>query len=157
MEEKVCFKCGQILPLSDFYRHSQMADGHVNKCKECNKKDVQEDYKRKIVDPEWRLKERERSREKMRTARGNGKYLSIPPDKKRGSLKRYTDKYPEKKIARNKSQRLNPEPCVVCGSTENLEGHHEDYSKPEDITWLCRKHHYERHVEIRKQQLLDGR
>lgn len=42
---------------------------------------------------------------------------------------------------------LKPEPCEVCGSLD-VEMHHEDYSKPLEVHWLCREHHLAHHHEI---------
>jgi hypothetical protein len=36
-------------------------------------------------------------------------------------------------------------PCEVCGLP--AEAHHADYSKPLQVTWLCRDHHRRLHVE----------
>lgn len=46
------------------------------------------------------------------------------------------------------SGRLRREPCSVCGTTERVLAHHEDYSKPLDVVWHCPTHHGQRHAEI---------
>ena len=39
-----------------------------------------------------------------------------------------------------KSGKLKKGSCVVCESSEVL-AHHEDYSRPDDIIWICENHH----------------
>jgi hypothetical protein len=43
-------------------------------------------------------------------------------------------------------------PCAICSAYGNFEprshGHHEDYSKPLDVIWLCAFHHIKRHEQI---------
>ena len=50
-------------------------------------------------------------------------------------------------VARAIKKGLRREPCAVCGSNKDVEAHHEDYSKPLAITWLCPKHHRQLHTE----------
>lgn len=41
--------------------------------------------------------------------------------------------------------KLTRRPCEVCGEAAQM--HHEDYSKPLSVRWLCRAHHLELHHE----------
>jgi len=36
-------------------------------------------------------------------------------------------------------------PCEICGNTKT-DAHHDDYSKPLEVRWLCRAHHKEWHM-----------
>ncbi|MBM3604365.1 MAG: hypothetical protein FJX25_06300 [Alphaproteobacteria bacterium] len=45
-------------------------------------------------------------------------------------------------------------PCEICGTLHGQDGiivdaHHECYSQPLDVTWLCRQHHRQIHADIR--------
>lgn len=44
-----------------------------------------------------------------------------------------------------KSGRLKPLPCEICGANE-VHAHHDDYSRPLDVRWLCPTHHREHHA-----------
>lgn len=46
-----------------------------------------------------------------------------------------------------KAGKVKKLPCRVCGDVKS-EGHHEDYSKPFDVIWLCKVHHAEVHPKF---------
>lgn len=147
---KKCFKCGETKPLSEFYKHSAMGDGHLNKCKECTKNDVNmhrlnnieyiREYDRKRSSQQKRVELRKKV---TKTWINDGRHAE--------SQKRYKEKYPEKYRARNifyaakrDGKIIKPEACSVCGlETKRLEAHHSDYSKPLDVQWLCISCHAE--------------
>jgi len=131
---KKCFKCNQEKLLTDFYKHSRMSDGHVNKCKECNKKDIKGNYLVNIQKEGYIEKERKRAREKHhRLYSGTGKANST-------SIKRYFTKYPEKKKATSMSGNLKK-------PFEGAEKHHWSYNEEhyKDVIWLTKKEHMKGH------------
>jgi hypothetical protein len=147
---KKCFKCNEIKDLSEFYRHKAMGDGHLNKCKECTKKDSDDNFKRKMLDPVWQVKERERQRLKEAKRRDSGltkkyKRVSISSEARKEKYGEYLNAI--------KYGKLTPMPCEVCGK-QKTQGHHEDYSKPLDVVWLCVRHHQDRHIHLRNAKTL---
>ncbi len=135
MDTKICFKCKIALPLEDFYAHPQMADGHVNKCKECNKNDVRENYaaKRDKYAVYEKLRQQTSNRRKKKQAYQKNRRLANPEKAKVHQKVAYAIK----------SGKLVRQPCEKCG--RKAQAHHEDYSKPLDVMWLCFTHHREQH------------
>ena len=126
METKTCFKCNTEKPLSEFYGHPKMSDGHLGKCKTCTKFDVSKnrddkigyyrEYDKRRYKEDPRVRERISKRDKKKYAASSRLNLLVS----RGKIERGA--------------------CEICGK-ENAEGHHEDYDRPEDVIWLCRRHH----------------
>ena len=146
---KTCFKCGIAKDEGDFYRHPQMADGLLGKCKDCTRRDVQANYRtnrdRYVAYDATRSKLPHR---KLLCS----EYMRRPAGKE--SHRRSTDKWEgnnrEKRRAQNilnnavRDGKIAKRPCVECGG-EIVHGHHQDYSKPLDVKWLCPQHHKEEH------------
>lgn len=117
-----------------------MADGHLNKCKTCTKKDVKENrvansdyydaYERERRDLPHRVALRERV------------------------VREWQMKHPDRKYAHGvvaralRSGKLQKLPCWVCGA--EAEAHHPDYSSPLDVVWLCDRHHKQAHVLVKE-------
>lgn len=136
---KTCFKCSLVKPLGEFYRHPQMADGHLNKCKECTRSDDR-NYRKK--NPE-KIAEYERRRWQDPVRRAAAAQFS------REHRERNPEKYKARTAVGNavRDGRLKRRPCEHCGTTQNLNGHHEDYMRKLDVNWLCRTCHFRLHGE----------
>lgn len=152
---KKCFKCGSVRPLSDFYPHPMMADGHLNKCKTCAKRDTAERIALKMNDPAWVEQEMERHRKKQERYRTSGRAVKLTGKARTAVLRRHAEKYPNRDKARTalgnavRDGVILKQACEVCGRSDS-EGHHDDYSKPLDVKWLCPRHHADRHLELRR-------
>ena len=127
---KICFKCNQEKPLSEFYRHPRMADGHLNKCKECAKHDVAE-HREKNIDS-VREYDRRRGRTAERIALNTARTA------------RYRKDHPDRYAAHRQAGRAaatgqitKATTCEICGKGGRLEKHHPDYKNALFVIFLC--------------------
>jgi len=141
---KRCFKCGVEKPISEFYRHPMMADGHLGKCKACACKDVSENIRLKKLDPNWIAKERDRCRKKTKRARSLG-LCQESPEKRKQRVLDWEVKYPHKRKAQyaagnayRDGRLVKPKSCHHCGKSRvRLQKHHPDYNFPLVVEWVC--------------------
>ena len=155
-KHKQCFKCGESKPLSAFYKHPRMADGHVNKCIACNRKDVNENRQLKLD----YYQEYDRFR-------GNQSNLSVTEHQEQGwtvdvvktrveRRSEYRRKHPERlransavSAAINAGKLTRPTNCEYCGKECKPQAHHASYADDMQlvVTWLCTKCHGQTHCD----------
>ncbi|ACI54425.1 hypothetical protein Rleg2_1131 [Rhizobium leguminosarum bv. trifolii WSM2304] len=150
--EKTCFKCERVKPLTEFYRHKQMADGHLNKCKECTKADVLSNYHK---NPE-RVKAYESRRAMLEhRVEARRQYARRNPDVISRINRASTKRHPDRRSARVKLGNAvrdglpKAAACEVCNRPgRRIHGHHEDYSRPVWVAWVCTTCHRNIHKGI---------
>lgn len=150
---KTCNRCDVIKPLEEFYKHPKMADGYLGCCKDCHRAAVRVRYLDKLTDENWREGELYRHRVKSQRYRSEGRVNTEIVSKSR---KAWDERNKEKKMAHRAVRKatrdgnLIRQPCEVCGTTNGVQAHHDDYSKPLDVRWLCVRHHADRHLELNR-------
>jgi hypothetical protein len=152
MFTKQCRWCLEVKSLDSFYKNRRMSDGHLNKCKVCFLRDCSLRRERDIE----RIREYDRNRPNHKERMAiNKKYRHKKSNRKQVAVKKLEWAW------RNKDKRhthsltatavrngvITKRCCEACGALDT-EAHHEDYSKPLDVVWLCDKHHKQRHREL---------
>lgn len=132
IETKVCFKCKRELPLSEFYKHPQMGDGHLNKCKECTRKDARKKYTENSANDAYMDKERARGREKYRRLG----YRNVPPTGKQISKRML---YPALRQTKK---------AIHADVPKGFELHHWNYRNINEVIVLNRRLHSRLHTKI---------
>lgn len=125
---KECRGCQRRLPVSDFYVHPRMADGHLNFCADCVRTRVR--------------RHRAANQDRIRAA-----------DRARG-FRVYDEQKVEARRAVHRALRkgeLRREPCLLCGATQGVQAHHPDHSQPLQIAWLCSRDHGRIHQVVARE------
>ena len=118
MIEKRCFKCGRTLPITEFYAHPRMKDGHLNKCKDCHHEDGRKYRIKMSQNPAFVQHEKERSK--------------IKDQGRKNRDRRF--KYHTMNVQR--SLRL------LNIDTKGLEAHHWNYNIPHSVFLLSPRAHH---------------
>ena len=141
MNNKICFICKAEKPLTDFYPHKAMLDGHLNKCKDCTKNYVRKRYNQLISNPDFVESEKERHRLKYYRLGYKDKHKPSKEQKLK-VMKSYQMKYPEKHKAHIKLGRLHLK--------DGYERHHWSYNEEHytDIIHLTKEKHNEAHRKM---------
>jgi ribosomal protein S27AE len=159
MNSKICFKCGKEKALKKFYKHPRMADGHLNKCIECTKKDSNKHREDNLEE----VKAYDRKRDLLpHRIKARKEYAKTPNgiEANNKAQNKWTKNNPLKKaatcIVNNaiRGGRLKKQPCEKCGSTVRVHGHHDDYYKPLEVRWLCPKCHKAFHKEYNEKEAI---
>ena len=134
--EKSCRGCNRILPLSEFYAHPMMADGHLNYCKPC-KRGYQAALRSANIE-DARQRDRIRARQPQRRAHRK-KFTATwrGADPRRGRAHNF--------VARHRKA-LCAMACEDCGRSDCLHLHHPDYNKPGLVKTLCPVCHKNTHL-----------
>lgn len=137
--EKRCRKCNKVLSIDEFYKHEQMADGHLNICKECVKSRVAKHREAHVE----RIREYDRQRGK--TIQRQAISTSVTR-RRRSEVAGYQKGHDDVNRAVRNGEIVKANVCQVCGKACKTEGHHPNYANSKTVIWLCPACHKQYHL-----------
>ena len=156
---KTCTECNEEKDLKEFYKHKSMLDGYLNKCKVCVKTRVNNHRVANIEKIMEYDRNRPNSRERVKkNSERIERYKKEDPIKYKKAQEQKNKWAKENRNKNNAQQQARRAvfkgtikrlyKCERCEETENLQGHHPDYSKPLEVLWLCPKCHGAEHARL---------
>lgn len=142
-----CKECGETKPRDLFYRSNS------HSCKECVKERVRSNRRENVA--YYRSYDRMRYRHDDRRKEASVKSSKSDAGKecRKRYVKRVRTETPEKYKARNAvsnairdGKMQKGKECYFCYAETNLQAHHQDYSRPLDVFWLCPACHGKLHA-----------
>lgn len=157
-EDKVCSKCQLQKPQSRFHKNSKSRDGLHCYCKECRAK-IQKEYRQENKEKITAYNKQYYKDNIERINHHHKEWSRRNRDKMDKFTKEYYQRNPERMIVHNQlnwavksGKIIRPSICSGCGGESNsIEGHHDDYSKPLEVVWLCRECHIKFHKKAMAQ------
>lgn len=146
MESKVCRRCGVDKPLDAYSPDPRGRQGRFAVCKACRNsqqrgdREAQGDGYRKYI------------REYRRDWKRGIKRQRVAPVSD-GPTYRKPNQMAKAHAAVNNAiaggQLVKGTECSQCGAVEKLHAHHQDYTRPLDVLWLCARCHTDLHYWTR--------
>lgn len=142
-----------MLQKKNFHKNKAQNRGYAHYCKECMKSYLKIpaiDEKRRASKAAYGIRPEVKERNKTRFEKYQSKPGYRERHNERSAAQRNDPKNKIKISARAKANRaiksgkLTRLPCEVC-NIEPAEAHHDDYTKPLEIKWLCSSHHKQHH------------
>ena len=137
-DSRRCFTCGQVKPLDAFRVDRRRNMGRAGVCKQCVAVTARQNSRR--------FRDRHLESERVR---------------ERSVARQMYERHRERKLTESRShngrtrtalrnavaagQIARPSTCHECGGAGQIHAHHQDYSKPFDVEWLCSRCHGLRH------------
>ena len=153
--EKRCSKCMVTKPIEMFSRNKSRRDGRSSRCRACSADDRRKfkeknlSYIPKTIQPADPKMERKREQSRRYYADHREEIAK----KRKTAYMNNPKKMKARDIAKHAlwSGKIRQRPCAVCGATNQIDAHHDDYSKPLEVIWLCRSCHLKLHAKLIKQ------